>query len=127
MFGDSSVLLKNPELVADTWLNFASALWSVPVSCLSDPSPQVLCDPPAPQAQHAQPGGRLVDTKPGRQGQAGSPPIFGDGLLQAQGLVAGLGATTMAINGAIGDVREATMEDNVTLYRVWLQSSQQQG
>ena len=27
MYGDSSVLLKNPELVADTWLNFASALW----------------------------------------------------------------------------------------------------
>ena len=27
MYGDSSVLLKNPELIADTWLNFASALW----------------------------------------------------------------------------------------------------
>ena len=27
MFGDSSVLLRDPELVADTWLNFASALW----------------------------------------------------------------------------------------------------
>ena len=27
MFGDSSVLLRDPDLVADTWLNFASALW----------------------------------------------------------------------------------------------------
>lgn len=27
MFGDSRVLLENPDWVADTWLNFASALW----------------------------------------------------------------------------------------------------
>jgi len=27
MFGDSKVLLENPDWVADTWLNFASALW----------------------------------------------------------------------------------------------------
>ena len=27
LYGDSSILLNNPELVADTWLNFASALW----------------------------------------------------------------------------------------------------
>ena len=27
MFGDPSILLKNPDLVADTWLNFASAFW----------------------------------------------------------------------------------------------------
>ena len=27
MFGDARVLLERPELVADTWLNFASALW----------------------------------------------------------------------------------------------------
>merc|ERR1711872_530370 len=27
MFGDTKVLLKNPELVSNTWLNFASAIW----------------------------------------------------------------------------------------------------
>jgi len=27
MFGDAKVLLKNPDMVSDTWLNFASALW----------------------------------------------------------------------------------------------------
>ena len=27
IFGDPMILLENPELVADTWLNFASALW----------------------------------------------------------------------------------------------------
>ena len=27
MFGDASVLLDNPDLVANTWLNFASAFW----------------------------------------------------------------------------------------------------
>ena len=27
MFGDAGVLLDSPEMVADTWLNFASALW----------------------------------------------------------------------------------------------------
>ena len=27
MFGDANVLLERPELVASTWLNFASAMW----------------------------------------------------------------------------------------------------
>ena len=27
MFGDPQVLLDQPELVATTWLNFASAIW----------------------------------------------------------------------------------------------------
>ena len=31
MYGDSSVLLQDPDRVADTWLNFASALWYTPI------------------------------------------------------------------------------------------------
>ena len=27
MYGDTETLLSAPELVADTWLNFASAFW----------------------------------------------------------------------------------------------------
>ena len=27
MFGDPDVLLENPELVATSWLNFASSMW----------------------------------------------------------------------------------------------------
>ena len=27
MFGDHMKLLKSPELVADTWLNFAGTMW----------------------------------------------------------------------------------------------------
>jgi len=73
MYGDSSVLLKDPELVADTWLNFASALWFF-----------VTPQPPKPSMLS------LVD---------GSwQPNAED---QARGLKPGLGATTMAINGAI--------------------------
>lgn len=73
MYGDSSVLLKNPDLVADTWLNFASGIWFF-----------VTPQPPKPSMLS------LVD---------GSwQPNDED---KARGLRAGLGATTMAINGEI--------------------------
>jgi len=73
MYGDSSVLLQDPERVADTWLNFASALWFF-----------VTPQPPKPSMLS------LVD---------GSWQPNADD--QARGLKPGLGATTMAINGAI--------------------------
>jgi len=72
MYGDSSVLLKNPDLVADTWLNFASAIWFL-----------VTPQPPKPSMLH------LIDGT--------WKPNAAD---QAAGLVPGFGATIMAINGA---------------------------
>lgn len=73
MFGDPSVLLQDPERVADTWLNFASAIWFF-----------VTPQPPKPSMLH------LVDGT--------WTPNSAD---LASGLKPGLGATTMAINGAI--------------------------
>ena len=72
MYGDASVLLENPDLVSDTWLNFASAFWFF-----------VTPQPPKPSMLH------LVDGT--------WKPNSAD---QAAGLVPGFGATIMAINGA---------------------------
>jgi len=73
MFGDSSVLLRDPDLVADTWLNFASAIWFFV-------SPQ----PPKPSMLSLVTGSWRPNSED-----------------SARRLEAGLGATTMAINGAI--------------------------
>jgi len=72
MFGDPAVLLKNPEKVADTWLNFASALWFF-----------VTPQPPKPSMLH------LID---------GTWMPNSEDL--AAGLHPGL-ASIMALNGAI--------------------------
>lgn len=73
MFGDSQVLLKNPDLVSDTWLNFASALWFF-----------VTPQPPKPSMQ------QVVEKTwvPNQHDLAGKR-------------VQGFGTTTMIINGAL--------------------------
>lgn len=73
MYGDPTVLLEDPDLVADTWLNFASAIWFF-----------VTPQPPKPNMLH------LVD---------GTWSPNSEDL--AAGLKPGLGASIMAINGAI--------------------------
>jgi len=73
MFGDVHTLLRQPELVADTWLNFASAFWFF-----------VTPQPPKPSMQAVVEGTwtpNYEDTGAGR--------------------VPGFGATTMVINGGI--------------------------
>jgi len=72
MYGQSSVLLENPDLVSDTWLNFASAIWFF-----------VTPQPPKPSMLH------IVDGtwKP-------------NNVDISAGLAPGFGASIMAINGA---------------------------
>ena len=72
MYGNTSVLLEHPELVAETWLNFASAFWFF-----------VTPQPPKPSMQHVVEGTWTpndVDLSAGR--------------------VSGFGATILIINGA---------------------------
>ena len=72
MFGDSMILLEKPELVATTWLNFASSMWFF-----------VTPQPPKPSMMEVVEGTwtpNAADT--------------------AANLKPGLGATTMIINGA---------------------------
>lgn len=73
MYGNASVLLNNPELVANTWLNFASALWFM-----------VTPQPPKPSMMAVIDG----SWKPNNF------DLF-------SGLVPGFGATTMIINGGL--------------------------
>jgi len=72
MYGDVNILLENPDLVSDTWLNFASAIWFF-----------VTPQPPKPSMLH------LVDGT--------WQPNSAD---KAAGIEPGFGATIMAINGA---------------------------
>jgi len=44
MFGEAKVLLENPELVSNTWLNFASALWFFVTPQPPKPSMQAVLD-----------------------------------------------------------------------------------
>ncbi|MCG8668410.1 MAG: cellulose binding domain-containing protein [Pseudomonadales bacterium] len=73
MFGDVNVLLQNPELVADTWLNLASAVFFF-----------VYPQPPKPSMLH------VID---------GTWQPNANDL--AAGLVSGFGVTTQIINGGI--------------------------
>jgi len=73
MYGDPLVLLKNPELVATTWLNFAATMWFF-----------VTPQPPKPSMLQVVEG----TWKP-------------NGVDSAANLKPGLGATTMIINGAL--------------------------
>jgi len=71
MYGDPAVLLDNPDLVASTWLNFASGLWFF-----------VTPQPPKPS---------MLDIVSGAW-QPNKQEILGN-------ILPGLGATTMVING----------------------------
>merc|ERR1711953_204299 len=73
MFRDPQILLHQPELVATTWLNFASAIWFF-----------VTPQPPKPSML------QIVDGlwKPNNADVSGN-------------ILAGFGATTMVINGAL--------------------------
>ena len=73
MLGDAKVLLEQPELVASTWLNFASALWFFVTP--QSPKPSML---------------QVLDRSwaPNREDRA-------------NGLEQGFGASTMVINGAL--------------------------
>ena len=73
MFGDAMVLLKEPELVATTWLNFAATMWFFV-------SPQ----PPKPSMLQVLDGSWVPNAHD-----------------TASNLVPGFGATTMIINGAL--------------------------
>ena len=73
MYGDASVLLKNPDLVASTWLNFASSMWFY-----------VTPQPPKPSMLQVVEG----SWKPNAADRAAN-------------LEPGFGATTMIINGGL--------------------------
>lgn len=73
MFGDSMVLLNNPDLVATTWLNFAASMWFY-----------VTPQPPKPSMLQVLDGSWIPNAHD-----------------LASNLVAGFGVTTMIIIGAI--------------------------
>merc|ERR1711971_417700 len=73
MFGDARILLEQPDLVASTWLNFASSMWFY-----------VTPQPPKPSMLQVVEG----DWTP-------------NSVDQANLLEPGFGATTMIINGAL--------------------------
>ena len=73
MLGDANVLLEQPELVATTWLNFASAIWFF-----------VTPQPPKPSMLQVLDG----SWRPNQQDRA-------------SGLETGFGASTMVINGGL--------------------------
>ena len=73
MFGDATILLEQPDLVASTWLNFASSMWFY-----------VTPQPPKPSMLQVIEG----DWTP-------------NSVDQANRLEPGFGATTMIINGAL--------------------------
>ena len=72
MFGDARILLEQPDLVANTWLNFASSMWFY-----------VTPQPPKPSMLQVVEG----DWTPNSVDEAAN--------------LAGFGATTMIINGAL--------------------------
>ena len=73
MYGDSMILLRNPDLVATTWLNFAASMWFF-----------VTPQPPKPSMLQVLDGSWTPNSHD-----------------QASNLVPGFGVTTMIINGAI--------------------------
>ena len=73
MFGDARILLEQPDLVAQTWLNFASSMWFY-----------VTPQPPKPSMLQVVEG----DWSP-------------NAVDEAANLQPGFGATTMIINGAL--------------------------
>ncbi|KAB2692406.1 chitinase [Brucella intermedia] len=92
MFGDVSVLLERPDLVADTWLNLASAIFFY-----------VYPQPPKPSMQSVING----------TWQPNATDI-------ADGLVPGFGVTTQIINGGVecgGAVEVAQSENRINYYR----------
>ncbi|MCK7598750.1 hypothetical protein M0G74_15860 [Microbulbifer sp. CAU 1566] len=92
MFGDVGVLLEQPNLVADTWLNLASAVFFF-----------VYPQPPKPSMLH------VIDGTWQPNGQD-----LGSGLLP------GFGVTTMIINGGIecgGSSEHAQSQNRIDYYR----------
>lgn len=90
MFGDASVLLNNPEKVADSWLNIASAIFFF-----------VYPQPPKPSMLHVVDG----TWEPNEQDLGNN-------------LVRGFGVTTQIINGGIecGGTRESQQSQNRIRY-----------
>ena len=86
MYGDASVLLKNPSLVASTWLNFASAMWFY-----------VTPQPPKPSMLQVVEGSWR--------------PNAAD---RTANLEPGFGATTMIINGALECGRSPSNRDGAS-------------
>ncbi|WP_227718294.1 chitinase [Microbulbifer sp. Q7] len=92
MFGDVEVLLQEPKLVADTWLNLASAVFFF-----------VYPQPPKPSMLH------VIDGT----WQPNSQDLN-------SGLVPGFGVTTMIINGGIecgGSSEHAQSQNRIDYYR----------
>ena len=85
MFGNTETLLHHPELVADTWLNFASAFWFF-----------VTPQPPKPSMQQVLDGSWRPNSKDVSEGRV---PGFGATIMIINGgLECGSGATTQALN-----------------------------
>ncbi len=92
MFGDVSVLMNNPELVADTWLNLASAIFFY-----------VYPQPPKPSMLHVVDGTWVPNAKD-----------------IANGLTPGFGVTTQIINGGVecgGSVEVQQSVNRISYYR----------
>ncbi|EZG78444.1 chitinase [Gregarina niphandrodes] len=95
MYGDSTVLLNEPGLVADTWLNFASGIWFA----VTPQSPK----PPMTWALDGTWTGSSVD--------------------QAAGLVPGFGATIEIINGGYecrGASSSQQATNRITSYKAFM-------
>ncbi|MCX8957116.1 chitinase [Erwinia psidii] len=94
MFGDVSVLLNKPELVADTWLNLASAIFFY-----------IYPQPPKPSMQF------VIDG-------TWQPNVHD----KADGLVPGFGVTTQIINGGVecgGSVEIAQSLNRIKYYEAF--------
>ncbi len=94
MFGDQSILLENPALVADTWLNLASAVFFY-----------VYPQPPKPSMLH------VIDGT--------WQPNASD---KAAGIESGFGATIQIINGAYEcnkGAETALAQNRIDYYRLF--------
>lgn len=92
IFGDVNILLQNPEMVADTWLNLASAVFFF-----------LYPQPPKPSMLHVIDGTWQPNDKD-----------------LASGLVPGFGVTTQIINGGVecgGSVEIAQSVNRISYYK----------
>ena len=108
MFGDVSVLLDNPERVADTWLNLASAIFFY-----------VYPQPPKPSMLHVIDGTWIPGNSDIAEGR-----VRGTGGVNTPVTNGGFGVTTLIINGGVecgGSAEHIQSQNRIKYYREFSQ------